>query len=103
MYGHFSDILRLFKNRQKSDSFAAHLEQHFNSTTSHIDQHTYMMFKEVNKINPIGTMKTFTRPNCNLCMEKHLTIIKNLCDKHITMMNNHSDIYGSLQHKTTFH
>ena len=34
MDGHFSDLLRLLKNRQKSDSFAAHFKQHFNTTTS---------------------------------------------------------------------
>ena len=32
MGGNFSDILRCLKIRQKSDSFAAHFEQHFNST-----------------------------------------------------------------------
>ena len=30
MDGHFSDLLCLLKNGQKSDSFAAHFEQHFN-------------------------------------------------------------------------
>ena len=33
MDGHFSNLLRIFKNRQKSDSFAAHFEHHFNATT----------------------------------------------------------------------
>ena len=33
MDGRFSDLLRLLKNGKKSDSFAAHFEQHFNSTT----------------------------------------------------------------------
>ena len=47
MYGHFSDILRLLKNRQKSDSFTAHFEQHFNFNTSHKDLRKYMMFKVV--------------------------------------------------------
>ena len=31
---HFSNLLRLLKNGQKSDSFATHFEQHFNTTTS---------------------------------------------------------------------
>ena len=29
-----SNLLRLLKNRQKSDSFAAYFEQHFNTTTN---------------------------------------------------------------------
>ena len=32
MYGHFSDIPKKIKTRQKSDSFAVHCEQHFKST-----------------------------------------------------------------------
>ena len=37
MDGHFSDLLRLLKNGQKSDSFADHFKQHFNTTTSRTD------------------------------------------------------------------
>ena len=37
MDGHFSDLLCLLKNGQKSDSFAAHFKQHFNTTTSCTD------------------------------------------------------------------
>ena len=43
MDGHFSDILRLLKNGQKTDSFAARFEQHFNATMSHTDLRKYMM------------------------------------------------------------
>ena len=78
MDGHFSDLLRLFKNGQKSDSFAAHFAQHFNTTTPRTDLRKYMTFKVLKQLNPIGEMKTFTKPNCNLCMEERLTILKNL-------------------------
>ena len=53
---HFSDLLRLLKNGQKSDSFAAHFEHHFNSTTSRTYLRNYMTFKLVKKLNPIGVM-----------------------------------------------
>ena len=33
MDGHFYNLLRLLKNRQKSDSFDSYSEQHFNSIT----------------------------------------------------------------------
>ena len=89
---HFSDILCLLKNGQKSDSFADHFEQHFNATTSCTDLHKYMMFKLVNQINPIGAMKIFTKTNCNLCMDKLLTILRKLRDKYVTVMNNNLDI-----------
>ena len=85
--GHFSDLLSLLKNGQKSDSFAAHFKQHFNTTTSCTDLRKYMTFKVVKQLNTIGAMKTFTKPNCNICMEERLTILKKICDKRVTIMN----------------
>ena len=38
----FYDILCLLKNRQKSYSYAAHFEHHFNATTSRTDPRKYM-------------------------------------------------------------
>ena len=62
-----------------------------------------MIFKVVKQINPIGAMKTFMKHNCNLCMEERLTILKNLRDKRVTIMNKNSKIYGACRHKTAFH
>ena len=76
MDGHLSDIQRLLKNRQKSDSFAAHFVQHFNNTKSRTDLRKCMTFKVLKQLNLIGAMKTFTKPNCNLCMQERLTILK---------------------------
>ena len=103
MDGHFSDLLRLLNNGEKSASFAAHFEQHFNTNTSHTYLRKYMTFKVVKQINPIGAMQTFTKPNYNLCMEERLMILKKLCDKHVMVMNKNSEIYGAFRHKTTFH
>ena len=69
MDGHFSDIQRLVKNGQKSDSFAAHFVQHFDNSTARTDLRTRMTFKVLKQLNPIGVMKTFTKPNCNPCMQ----------------------------------
>ena len=77
MDGYFSDILYLIKSGQKLDSFAALFEQNLNATTSRTDLRKYATFKAVNQINPIGAMKTCTKPNCNLCTEERLTILKN--------------------------
>ena len=103
MDGHLSDILRLLNNGQKSDSFAANYRQHFNNIMSRTYIRKYMTFIVLKQINLIGTMKTFTKPNFNPCMEKRLTIPKNLRDKRVMVMNNNSEIYGAFQHKTTFH
>ena len=88
MDGNFSDPLCLLKNGQKSDSFAAHFEQHFNTNMSRTYICKYMSFKLVKQINPIGAMKSFTKPNFNLCIEERLTILKKLRDKRVTIMNN---------------
>ena len=94
MDGHFSNVQRLLKNGQKSDSFAAHFVQHFNSTTSGTEIRNCMTFKVLKQLNPIGAMKTFTKPNCNLCMQERLTILKMIRDKCVTVMNKNSEIYG---------
>ena len=103
MYGTFPDILSLFKNGQKSDSFPAHLEQHFKATIAGTYLRKYMTFKLVNQLNLIGAIKTFMKPNCNLFIEERLTSLKKISDKCVTIMNKNLEIYGSYQHKTTFY
>ena len=63
MDGHLSDVQRLLKNGHTSDSFAAHFKQHLKSNTSCKDLHKCMQFKVANRINPIGAMKSFMKPN----------------------------------------
>ena len=62
-----------------------------------------MKFKVVKQLNPIGAMKTFTKTNCNLCMQERLFILKKLRNKRVTVMNKNLNIYGACRHKTTFH
>ena len=47
-------------------------------------------------------MKTFTNPNCNLCMAGRLMILKKLHEKRVKVMNKNLDIYGACRNKTTF-
>ena len=63
----------------------------------------YITFKVVKQLNSIDAMKTFIEPNCNLCMEERLTILKKIPDKCVTVMNKNSEIYGPHRHKTNFH
>ena len=55
---------------------ASHVKQHFNATTSRIDLRKYMTFKAVYFLKQIGSMKTFTKPNYNLCTERRLKSLK---------------------------
>ena len=95
MNGHFSDLQRLLENGQKLDSFAAHFVQNFNDTMSRTDLRKCMTFKVIKQLNAIGAIKIFTKPNCNLCMQKRLTILKMLRDKRVTVMKKYSEIYGA--------
>ena len=61
-----------------------------------------MTFKVLKQLNPIGAMKTFTKPNCNLCMQERLKILKMICDKRVTVMKKNLEIYGACRHKTCF-
>ena len=81
MDGHFSDLQRLLKKKQKSDSFAVHFVQHFNNTTSCTDLRKYMTLEVIKQLNLIVAMKTFTKLNCIIYMQKRLTILKKYMTK----------------------
>ena len=66
----FYDVQRLIKNGHKSESFAAHFEKHFKYTISGTDLHNCKTFKVLKQINPIGPMKSFMKPNFNICIEE---------------------------------
>ena len=98
-----SPMLSVFSKTWKSDSFDNLFWQQFKSNTSDTYLRKCMAFKVVKHINPLGSMKSFTKNNCNLCIEECLTILKKLCDKRATLMNNNLDIDGAYWHKTTFY
>ena len=77
-------------------------DYYYYTNTSRTDLRKYMTFKVVKQLNPIGAMKTFTKPNCNLCMEERLTILKKLRDKRVKIINKNSEICGAFRHKTCF-
>ena len=62
-----------------------------------------MTFKVLKQLDLIGAMKTFTKPNCNLCMQERLKNLKMIRDKRVTVMNKNLEIYGACRHKASFH
>ena len=54
----------------------------------------YMMFKVVNQLNQIGAMKNFTKPNCNICMQERLTILKKLRQTRHSYEQEFGDLWG---------
>ena len=101
--GNSSNLLLLLNNGQKPHKCASHSKHHFKYTISSTDPNKFMTFKLVNQLNLIGAMKTFTKHNYNLCTEERLTILKNLLEKRVTVMNKNSEIYGVCRHIITFH
>ena len=88
MDGHPYDVQRLLKNGQKQKHFLPTIYgEHFQYTTSHTDLRKCEGLDTVNQLNPIGVIKLFTKPNCNLCMEERLIILKSIRDKNVTPMN----------------
>ena len=56
-----------------------------------------MTFKVVKQLNPVGAMKFYMKPNCNICMHEHFMVLNKLCDKRVTVMNkNFRDLWGLL-------
>ena len=62
-----------------------------------------MTLKVVNRLNTIGAIKTFTKPNYNICMKERKYFLKDPRDKLVTLINKNLEIYGACRHKTTFH
>ena len=54
---HIYNFLRLLKNGQKWDSFAAHFKQNFKYTMSHTDLCKWTKFKVAKQLRPIGVIK----------------------------------------------
>ena len=46
-------------------------------------------------------MISITKPNCNLCTEERLNILKKLSDKRVTPMKKSLDTYGARQPKNS--
>ena len=63
-------ISNVFLKTEKSDSITAHYKQQFKSTMLFTTElHKCIKLKLVKQINPIGLMKIFTKPDCNICTE----------------------------------
>ena len=62
-----------------------------------------MEFNVVNNFNHIVTMETSTKPNFSLCIDKRLTVLKNIRGKCVIIMNKNLDIYKACRNNKNFH
>ena len=84
---HLSYVQLLLLKSENSYLFKAQYRQHIKSTTSPTDLCKCMTVKVIKHINLIREMKSFMKPDYNIYIEEHLTIIKKVCDKNFTFMN----------------
>ena len=62
-----------------------------------------MKYMVVKQNYPIVSIKSFKKPNINLCIEERLTINKGLRDKNITLTKANLEVYGAFKDQTNFH
>ena len=58
--------------------------------------------KNIDIVNTIGEMKSFTKNNFNLCTDEFLTILKNICDRKVILTDINLEVYVACWYKTTF-
>ena len=77
MEQHFQDVAKKVVNNNNSDSFAAHLAKHFMQKPSPQECREIRSFDILSTVNPIGSMKTWGKSSCTLCMKERIEIIDN--------------------------
>ena len=112
MNDHFAETRNQINKGLVSDSFAKHFASHF-KTVSKNSQISSGDIRKITKVsilwqgNPISSMKTFGKINCNLCMMERMEILKakkldELNGEH-KLINSSKELYGACRHKTKFH
>ena len=77
MEQHFQDVAQKVTNNKNSDSFADHFAKHFTRKPNPQECHKIMSFDIISTVNPIGSMKTWGKSSCTLCMKERIEIIDN--------------------------
>ena len=75
MEQHLQDIAQKVQHDKNSDTFAAHFATHFDQKPTPQQCRETMHFEVLAKLNPIGSMKTWGKPSCTLCMKERLEIV----------------------------
>ena len=103
MEQHFQDVAQKVANNKNSDSFAAHFATHFTRKPSSQECRKIMSFYIISTVNPIGSMKTWGKSSCTLCMKERIVIIDNLRCKYSRIINACSEVYRKCRHIPRFH
>ena len=69
MKQHFQNVARKVANNENSDSFETQIPKHFTQDPSPQQCLQIMSFGILSTVNPIGSMKTWGKFSCTLCMK----------------------------------
>ena len=87
MEQHFQDVAQKVVNNKNSDSFAAHSAKNFTRKPSPQECREIMSFDIISTVNPIGSMKTWGKSSCTLCMKERIEIIDTSRRKYSQIIN----------------
>jgi hypothetical protein len=102
---HCNDVKKLVERKITSDSFAAHMAEHFNEGSKVRASQVRKKIKIdiIWQGNAINCMKSFKKFCCTLCTRERCEIIKRTLKNENNTINNCSEIYGACRHNTKFH
>ena len=84
---HFQDVAQKVANNKNSDYFAPHFAKHFTQKTCSQECREIMSFDIVYTVNPKGSMKTWSKLSCTLCMKERIEIINNSRRRYSRIIN----------------
>ena len=99
----FQDVAQKVANNKKSDSFAAHFAKHFTQKPSPQECRKIMSFGILSTVDLIGSMKTWCKSSCALCMKERIEIIDNSRRRYSQIINAYSEVYVACRHIPIFH
>ena len=72
MEQHFQDVAQKVQHDKNPDTFAALFAQHYDQNPTPQQCREIMKFEILSKVNPIGSMKTWSKSSCKLRMKEIL-------------------------------
>ena len=92
MEQHFQDLAQKVTNIKNLDSFADHFAKYFTQKPSPQHCCEIMSFDILSTVNPTGSMKTWGKSSCTLCMKERIEIIENLQRRYSQIINACSEV-----------
>ena len=100
---HFQYVAQKVMHNKTPDSFAAHFARYFTPKPSPQKCRKIMSFKILYTVNPIGSMKTWGKASCAICMKEIIEMIDNLRRTSRKLINACSEVYGAYRHFPILH